>query len=177
MKYTWIVLLLLYGCSSQQLTYTSPKALKLLPPAERVADVLLKQRLTLKSGGKQQQFLLVARFDRDRLKLVVLLPTGQQLLSLDYDGESLVQENLPSVNVPGEEILASMQFALWPEHSIKKHYPEKEGWIVEIAPEERILLTVKGALLKIKRQDQELIVDNYLHDYRVIIDTLEKTDL
>lgn len=176
-KFTWVALLFLYSCSSQQLAPPSPEALILLPPSESVAKVLLKQRLTLKSRGKQQQFLVIARFDQDRLKLVVLLPVGQQLLSLDYDGENLVQENLPLVNIPGKEILASMQFALWPESSIKKHYAEKEGWIVEIAPDERILLTVKGALLRIKRQNEELIVDNYLHDYRVIIETLEKTDL
>ena len=136
-----------------------------------------EKNLLLESRGKQQQFLLIARFDQDRLKLVVLLPVGQQLLSLDYDGEILLQENLPSVNIPGREILASMQFALWPERSIKKHYAKKEGWVVEIAPEERILLTDKGVLLRIKRQNDELIVDNYLRDYRVIIETLEKTDL
>ena len=38
----------------------------------------------------------VARFEYRRLKLVVLQPTGQQLLSLDYDGAKLVQEGLIS---------------------------------------------------------------------------------
>lgn len=138
---------------------------------------MLKQRVILESRGKRQQFLVVARFELNRLRLVVLLPTGQQLLSLDYDGERLVQVNSPSVNIPGKEILASMQFALWPERSIKKHYSDKDGWLVEIALKKRALLTASGPLLRINRETDQLIVDNYLHDYRVIVHTLEKTDL
>ena len=170
-------LLFLYSCSAQQFSALRPEGLKLLPPAEGSVAVLLKQKVTLLTAEKQQQFLVVARFEQYRLKLVVLLPTGQLLLSLDYDGKKLVQETLSSINIPGKEILAIIQFAMWPKQSIKNHYLEKDGWLVEIAPEKRILLTATGVVLNISYQDKKLIIDNYLHDYQVVVYTLERTEL
>ena len=123
------------------------------------------------------QFLLVARFDQNRLKLVGLSPTGQKLLVLDYDGEELTQETSLWVDVPGKEILAVIQFALWPGQSINNWYPEKEGWQVDISPEIRILLTVAGVLLNISYEGEKIIIDNYLHEYRVLVHMLEKTEL
>jgi hypothetical protein len=151
--------------------------LNLLPPAEASAAVLLKQKITLQAGGGQQQFLVVARFELQRLKLVVLLPTGQQLLSLDYDGKKLVQEDYAPVDLPGREILAIIQFATWPEDSIRAHYPEKDGWLLETTADQRILLTASGTVLKISYQPGELSVDNYLQEYRVIVKTLERMEL
>jgi hypothetical protein len=172
-----VVLLLLFGCSAQRLSAPEPKVLKLLPPEEGSVSVLLKQKVTLQVGERQQQFLAVSRFDQQQLKLVALLPTGQQILSLDYDGEKLVKETFAPVDLPGREILAIIQFAMWPEHSIKKHYPEKDGWQVEIAPDKRILLTESGVVLRITYQLAELRVDNYLKGYQVIVNTLERTEL
>ena len=171
----WI--LILTACSSNQFVAPEPRSLNLLPPAESSITVLQKQKITLQAGGGQQQFLAVTRFDSQRLKLVVLLPTGQRLLSLDYDGEKLVQEDYAPIALPGREILAIIQFATWPEHSIKAHYPEKDGWLVETSVDQRILLTASGAILKINYQPGELSIDNYLQGYRVIVDTLERIEL
>ena len=172
-----LVVLLLCGCSTQWLGAPEPIVLKLLPPEEGAVSVLLKQKITLQAGERQQQFLAVARFDQQHLKLVALFPTGQQILSLDYDGEKLVKETFAPVDLPGREILAIIQFAMWPEHSIKAHYPEKDGWQVEITPDKRILLTESGAVLRITYQLAELRVDNYLKGYQVIVNTLERTEL
>jgi len=171
------VLLFLLGCSAQQFSAPRSLVLKLLPPAEGSLAVLLKQKITLQIGERQQQFLVVARFQQHRLELIVLSPTGQKLLTLDYDGEKLVQETLSSIDLRGKEILAIIQFALWPEHSIKIHYPEKDGWVVKIAPEKRILFTASRMLLKISYQADELTVDNHIQGYRVIVHTLESTEL
>jgi len=171
------VLMFLFDCSAQQFSAPRPVGLKLLPPDEVSVAVLLKQKVTLQTGERQQQFLVVARFQQHRLELVVLSPTGQKLLTLDYDGENLVQDTLSSIDLRGKEILAIIQFALWPEHSINIHYPKKDGWVVEIAPEKRILFTASGMLLKISYQADELIVDNHIQDYRVIVHTLERTEI
>lgn len=170
------VLVFLSGCSAQ-LTSSPRFSLKLLPPAEGSLAVLLQQKIILQIGEKQQQFLLVARFEEHRLKMVMLSPGGQQLLMLDYDGDELVQHTQSSIDVPGKEILAIIQFAMWPGQSIKDHYPEENGWRVEISPKERILLTATGVILKISFDDEVLKIDNYLHNYRVFVYTLEKTAL
>jgi len=172
-----LLFFLLAGCSSRQLEPTPPPQLALLPPAEIATEILLKQKITFEAGGRQQQFLVVARFQRQRLTLVLVLPTGQPLLKLDYDGKNLLQENQSTVELPGREILASMQFALWPEKSLRQHYPPEAGWQIKVDARHRSLLTASGAVLKISDKSETLVVDNQLHDYRVIIQTLEKREL
>lgn len=175
--FTWLLLLSLYGCSTLTLEPIKPEQLKLLPPIEGPPAALLKQTVTMEKLGQQRQFLVVARFNSERLKLVALLPAGQQILSLEYDGQKLVQDNLPSMDIPGEEILAIMQFALWPESSVRNSYSESDGWTVLLDTKQRILKTETGSVLKVNYQEKELIVNNYLHDYRVTIHTLEATQL
>lgn len=109
--------------------------------------------------------------------MALLSPSGLQLLLLDYDGETLVQESSFSIDVPGKEILAIIQFAMWPEQSIKHHYSENDGWLVEITAESRMLLTVDKVILKIEFRDGMLIIDNYLRNYRVLVHTLKRKEL
>jgi hypothetical protein len=166
------------ACGGHRLNAPAPVSLNLLPPSEISAAVLLKQKITLQADAQpQQQFLAVSRFDCHRLKLVILSPSGQRLLSLDYDGDKLTQESYAQIELPGREILAIIQFATWPEDSIRTHYPERDGWIVETAVNQRILLTASGTVLKISYQPEVLSVENYLQGYRVIVTTLEKTRL
>ena len=167
---------LLGACASRPPSPEPPR-LGLLPPAEIAAEVLLKQKLTFTAAGREQQFLGVARLERERLVLVLLLPGGQVLLTLDYDGRRLHQENRASVDLPGREILASLQFGLWPEESLRRHYQAASGWLLDLDGTQRSLLTASGLVLKIARDADMLVVDNRLHDYRVIVQTLEKADL
>jgi hypothetical protein len=172
-----LALLFAAGCSAQQQAARAPTELQLLPPAEGMTPVLLKQKLTLQARQRQQQFLAVARFERQRLRLVVLLPSGQRLLTLDYDGDELVQESFSAFDLPGREILAIMQFASWPEVSLRAHYRERDGWRVQTSPDERRLLTDSGTALTIAYKPGQLIIDNDLKEYRVIVQTLERTEL
>ncbi len=170
-------LLLLAGCSSQQAMVPETLELNLLPPSEGPAAVLLKQKITLQSGQREQQFLAVARFTHEQLKLVVLLPSGQRLLTLDYDGTVLTQQSLAAFDLPGGEILAIMQAASWPEASVRAHYPTSAGWRLEVSSDVRQLLTESGAALTISYSPGRLHIDNYLKEYRVIVETLEETSL
>ena len=174
---TLVAFLFLIGCSAQQYSSPADGSLKLLPPADASASVLLKQKVILQSGGKQQQFLVVTRFEPLRLKLAVLSPIGQQLLMLDYDGEALLEESFSSIDLPGREILAIIQLALWPAQSVRNNYPEKEGWLLEIGEERRVLQGAGRMHLKISYEDEKLIIENYIHDYRVIVHLLETTEL
>jgi hypothetical protein len=172
-----IALLLLSACSTQPPLPAAVPEFKLLPPAEGPAPVLLQQTVSLLAGQREQQFLTVARFDHQRLKLVVLLPSGQRLLTLDYDGANLTQQNFAAFEIPGSEILAIMQAARWPEASLRAHYREADGWRLRISPDERQLLTEFGTALTIGYWPGELRIDNYLKEYRVIVKTLETIDL
>ena len=172
-----LIVLTLCGCSFSPSPRTEPAQLKLLPPAEGPEDTLLKQKITMESQGLNQQFITVLRLQRDRLKLAALLPTGQQLFFLEYDGEELIQKNTSSIDIPGKDILAIMQFVLWPPSSIQQHYTREEGWFVDISPERRSLFTSSGVLLMVSYQADAVIIENQLHDYRLKVRPLENKSL
>ena len=151
--------------------------LQLLPPADLEQEVLLKQKLTFVSDGREQRFLAVVRLERERVRMLVLTAAGRQLLALDYDGETLSQDNRSQQPIPGREMLASLQFSLWPSSSIRQRYRPENGWLVEIGDTQRSLLTSSGAVLIIRRNPEATILDNLVSRYRVRIETLERTDL
>jgi len=125
------------------------------------------------SQGLEQQFVVVLRTQRDRLKLAALSATGQQLFFLKYDGELLTQKNASSTDIPGRDILAIMQFALWPSSSIQQYYTREGGWAVEISPQQRLLLTGTEVMLKVTYQADAILIINYLYDYRLKVQPLE----
>ena len=167
----------LCACVARQPIAPAELELVLLPPAELGNELLVKQKVTMLAGERSQQFLAVARFEAERLRLVVLLPSGQRLSTLEYDGVTLQQESAAEVELPGREMLAVMQFATWPADSIRRHYPSGKGWRVEISASQRRLLTEFGIALNIAYQPRAVSIDNYFKEYRVIVETLEKTEL
>ena len=172
-----VAFMLVAGCSSQQARAPELIEFKLLPPSEGPTPVLLKQKISLQSEQREQQFLAVARFESDQINLVILLPSGQRLLTLDYDGSELTQQSLAGFDLPGGEILAIMQAASWPEASLRAHYPASAGWRFRVSTDARELLTESGTALTIDYSPEGLRIDNYLKDYRVIVETLERTNL
>ncbi len=167
----------LCGCSTATFQRAESEQLKLLPPADGPADFLLKQKITMQSQGGNQQFIAVTRLQQGSLKLVALMPGGQQLFFLEYDGKKLIQKNASSIEIPSEDILSIMQFVLWPLRSIKHHYSEEDGWIVETSPEQRTLLFNSGLLVKVSYQSETIIIENYLHDYQLRVQPLENMAL
>ncbi len=108
---------------------------------------------------------------------MALLPTGQQLFFLEYDGEKLIQKNFSSIEIPSEDILAIMQFVLWPSRSIKHHYATEDGWIVETSAEQRTLLSNSALLIKVSYQRETVIIENHHHDYQLRVQPLENMGL
>lgn len=172
-----LIVLVLFGCSTFQSPRPQTVQLKLLPPAEGPEETLLKQKVTMQSAGLEQQFVAVLRLQHDRLKLAALLPTGQQLFFLEYDGEVLIQKNTSSVDVPDRDILAIMQFALWPSSSVQQHYRREDDWVVGITAEQRTLLTSSGELLEVTYQGGSVVIVNHLHGYRLTVQPLENKNL
>jgi len=172
------IFLFLSACNSILVQTAVPEALLLLPPSEGEYTGLLKQKVTMEARGEQHQFIAVIRLEKTQIKLRTLLPTGQEVLSIDYDGQVLKQDNLSSVALPSEEIFAMIQFALWPETSLKKHYLANNGWQLTVTAEQRLLQTVEGKIVGVDYlSPDELLLKNYQHNYQVRIKTLEKLGL
>lgn len=172
-----LFLLCLGGCQSLSLNPAPPVQLKLLPPTEGPAASLLEQVVTLEAKGQQRQFLVVTKIQQARVDMVALLPTGQRLLTLQYDGQQLAQQQLGVMELPGEDILAMLQFALWPVTSVKRHYTQQQGWVVLANSQTRVLRHQADTVLEVFYQQQGLVVENHSGNYRVEIRTLENKAL
>lgn len=165
------------GCSVSQSLRPQTVKLILLPPGEGPEESLLKQKVSMQSAGLEQQFIAVLRLQRDRLKLAALMPPGQQFFYLEYDGEVLIQKNTSSIDVPGRDILAIMQFALWPSSSVQQHYSGEDDWFVGINAKQRTLLTGTDKILEVSYQNGSIVIVNHLHDYRLTVQPLENKGL
>jgi len=135
---------------------------------------VLKQVVTVKGNGEETSFIVVSKLEPEKLELVALLPTGQSLLTLEYDGLNLAQQVFAEISLPSEEMLAIMQLALWPEPSIKQHYLRDAGWLVTIGSEQRTLSTLTEKILTIRYQQQTVLIEHHLHQYKVVVRTIEK---
>lgn len=171
-----VSLLLLAGCSFFGAAERLAEML-LLNPAAGPAPVLLTQRVTLDGWGQQRKFIAIARFNYEQTKLVALLPTGQQLLYLEFDGEQLKQRTVPSIELPGKDILALIQFALWPNDALQNSYRSEQGWALEISDKRRQLMYNDSLVLDVSYDGQQINIENHLAGYRVKIETLEQKDL
>lgn len=164
---------LVSGCSWMG-GQATPVGLLLLPPQSGPESYLLKQAITLDTGQQSAQFIVASRFDHQRARLAALMPSGMQLASLEYDGEALQQEVFVPVDLPGEQILATIQFSIWPEASVRQIYAPQTGWRVDIQPERRQLWYQETLILDVVHVGNRTNVTNYPQGYRVSIQTLEK---
>ncbi len=168
-----LLALLLSSCSLISTKASAPSELILLPPAQGPEPVLLKHNIVMQSQGMEQQFIVVIRLDYQQVKLKALLPTGQVILAIKYDGNEFDHENFSPIEVPSKEILAMMQFSLWPLSTLHDYYRPEIGWTVTDTNMERTLTTMDGKVLTTQfLDDNNVIVEHHLHDYRVIISPL-----
>ena len=166
------------GCSWSSVNDVEPHKLLLLPPSEGPNAVLLKQKLTMTSVGGNHQVIVLTRLEKNQLKFRALLPTGQIVLSIDYDGKALVQHDYSSFSLPSEEILATLQFSLWPIDSIKKHYHLRDGWQLVVGEKQRELKTKTRHIMTITYPSAEkILVVNKLSNYQINIELIEQKKL
>ena len=171
----WV--LLLSGCAAFSSAVIDSEQLHLLPPAQGPKPVLLKQKVTMTVKGQEQQFIAVSRLSHKDARLIALLPTGQQLLYLEFDGVQFQQHSAPSIELPGKAILATIQFTLWPENTLRAYYPHNQGWRTEIKSDRRQLWHNGSLLLDVHYEAERIRVENYLDAYQATIQTLEERDL
>lgn len=170
------ICLLLTGCGS---FYKEPAntnlsgELVLLPPQQSLLTGVMKQKVMLSVQGVERQFIVISRFSPEQLAAIVLLPTGQQLLQLVYDGEQLQQNIYVDADIPARELLAIMQFSLWPEVSVREAYKPGSGWSLDWSENEKKLAFQHQQWLNVLTDGQEIKVDNLFQNYRVKIDSLE----
>lgn len=151
--------------------------LALLAPYQGPSSELLKQRLSFNKVGVKRQFLVVTRLTADDTKLVALLPTGQQLMSLSYDGEEFSHQSQIQSDIPAREILAILQFCLWPETVLNQYYDATQGWTMSLNPHQRVLYWQQQPWLKVVYLSDKIEIVNLMNQYQVTIETYAKEEL
>lgn len=172
----WLAVMSLYACSVGSISQPQPARLKLLPPGEGSGEFLLKQKITMDFEEQQQVFLMVSRFQTTSIQTIVLMTSGQKLLSMAYNGERLVVGGVGANDIPGEEILAMMQLSLWPDASIKRHYQDSMGWTLNLSAQQRILKHRSEPIIKINYIGSQVEIMNYQRNYSVTVEPLEKSE-
>ncbi|MBJ7538694.1 DUF3261 domain-containing protein [Marinomonas transparens] len=167
----------LTGCSLFTPIEQTVPNLVLLAPVAGTPTQVLKQGVTFKKHEQEKQFIAITRFTEQQTKLVALLPTGQSFLYLEYDGQNFKEKNEAGIELPSKDILAMIQFTLWPEGKVKESYPSNLGWRVEISPNLRSLYYKAQLRLKVELNGDKTNITNYADDYQVNIDTFEKEEL
>ena len=162
------------GCSTSATRSYYNVEMLLLPPNWGPADTVLKQIVTIRSEERDSSFYVVTKLDKFVTKSLVLTPSGRSLLSLEYDGKNLSLEIITNIALPYEEILATMQFTLWPQESLLNYYSPNNGWDIYFLENQRILLFNKKKLLSVTYEpDGNFDIENYRHSYNLKIKNLD----
>lgn len=174
-----VSLLSLPGCTHMRrwLALAGPnasQALFLLPPRLSGQEGVLKQKVTMNIGDKRQTFIALTQYALDSYQVLIMLPTGQIVLSMRYDGEVLAASNQTGITLPTQEMMAMMQFASWPEEVVVNRYSQISGLEVLTQPNLRQLLVDGKPLLTVTySQDNAVHISHFIKKYQVMVEPLE----
>jgi hypothetical protein len=92
----------------------------LVPPAA-AAPHAVRQRLRAMVGDREIALDCVVEVTTDRVTVIGLLPAGNRVFSVRYDGNRVEQERTPQVpeQVQPEQLLADVQLVFWPAESMQ----------------------------------------------------------
>jgi hypothetical protein len=165
--------LVLTGCGLFPTSLNEQRHLVLMPPDSGPEPGLLKQKLTLIARERQQQFIVLSDINASVFSVLVMLPTGQALLRMDYDGTAFRQSNMTEFDIPARQIMAIMQFALWPDNTLKEYYQLDNGWQLTIDAQYRQLTVANRPWLAMQSLTDAIVIQNFKDHYQVKIEALE----
>lgn len=180
----FVIASLLSACSSVGKDRQIP-VLPLLPPIELAANLQVSQQVNITIEKEKHTMLAAWVVKENTLSFVGLSPTGQRLLTLFYDGTTFSEEYsemLPIV-IPGKQVLAQLQFAHWPESSIKKAL-EDSPWDIKLNDKKRELFFKRRKVFTIENshpnkyaQGAKVNIGSELIDFNIEVTTLSVDDL
>lgn len=170
----WLLLLLLPACSHLADKIATTTDLQLLSPASGPAPQTLQNKVTFSQAAKQQTFIALTEMRYQQTRVIVMTPTSQSILEMQYDGEHFHWQNRSQSPLPAKEILAMMQLALWPDSGIKKVYAADKGWTVSVTQQQRRLLRHGEPWVTMNQQAQQMTIEHHQHNYQLQIAPLEQ---
>lgn len=164
----------LAGCSLLSKSLMPDNVLLLMSPELAPKQGISQQKVTLSREGESQTFVVITDNHADSIKVAVLTPAGQRMLSMQYDGREFESSNYTGRAIPDKEIFAMMQFAVWPESALRAFYKPQDGWQLMLSTQQRQLFRQQRPILRVVFKPGLTEVHHLRHQYQVIIEPLEK---
>lgn len=181
----WLVLLVLTGCQTLMLA-SRPETPALIPPQKDMGTLQFNQRLMIRTpDGETRRMLAVTTLAPDRMQLNGLSVTGQRLLEIRWDGETLDTWQAPGMeeSLPAKWLLAQIQLAYLPEAVLRQHYTG--NWSLQthtgkrhllLEGESNITVTCRAPLSGGKDclvPDTSVLIDHHRSGLFIRVDTLK----
>lgn len=180
----FIIASLLSACSSVSKDRQMPE-LPLLPPTELGENLQVSQQVKITIEKESHTMLAAWVVKENTLSFVGLSPTGQRLLTLFYDGKKFSEEysEMLPIKIPGKQVLAQLQFAHWPENSVKEGL-EKTDWNVRLNDKKRELFFKRRKIFTIENshpnkyvKGAKVMIGSELIDFSIDVTTLSVENL
>lgn len=171
-----VILIMLSSCQLLPTNkVTMAHEMPLLPPSISNQLGVVKQKMTMVAGNKTQTFIVVSNDQSQQFDVLVMVPTGQALMRMTFDGQLFNEENMTGLKLPAKEIMAIMQFASWPVETLAQSYKIEDGWTIILEAGFRRLDCKQKRFLDVQYQDNDrMIISNKRSRYQAIIEPLEE---
>jgi Protein of unknown function (DUF3261) len=147
-----------------------------LPPAALGSSISLQQHLIVERGDRIDELDAALEVDPQGLDLVGLA-LGQRVLTLHYDGETLMswRHSMLPIQLRGEDVLEDLQLTLWPVDAIRSALPPR--WRIEESGQRRTLWLDDTPIMVIDYSDQprwigKIELSNLRYHYRLTIESV-----
>lgn len=160
--------ILLAGCALTPSASPRP-ALEQLPDFDT-----RQQRLTFVKDERQQVMLGVLRHRDDALRMALLSPQGQRLLTLvqDDDGARFLPDASFDPPFSAEWLAGRLAWNLWPEAALHKAFSDT-GWRLKTRGSQRQIYRGSTLVARVSGDSGCRVIDDRESGYRLYIATLD----
>lgn len=177
---TLLVFAFASGCATPEVAQTSAIPIgrdlffKLPSPPGYPREITLLQTVRAAYGNQRIAFQTVASLATDRVHVVLTLPTGPRLMTIDWSalGVATDRSNLAPPDLMGENVLADLVIALWDLKSVRAALPNdatavQVGTVRTISHGGREVVTViySGDVLRTGR----MVITNHDFGYELVM--------
>lgn len=166
--YVLLSALLLAGCAGQPVVAPLPAPLTL--PA---IDTHL-QRLTFEHQQQRHELIGILRHDEHSLRLIMLSPQGQRLLTLQHDesGARFIGDTAFDPGLSASWLASRLTWSLWPSSALKQSF-EGSHWTLTEEGERRTIRYQNRVIAYADRSADCLVIDDIEGSYRLFIAPLD----
>lgn len=128
----------LSACAGLRPGPQAPVFLLRLPPAALGRELLLTQRMEIRTPAGARAFDVALEVDADAVRLAVM-QWGQVMARMSWDGRELTQSMVPGWprQVSAEGVLSDLQLVWWPAEAVRAALPP--GWTLQDNAQGRVL--------------------------------------